>query len=147
MLHHDIIRDEEADQFIRSRMCYAVAMLTRRGDLPRDATESFLRDCYSELQPQQDCYVWQGWVDAIAWFGLAELKPVVRQAFLRGSINPEWLSFEDFERTCSTRSRIPTPNRFVPTVAKLCSAKPSRNCRGGIVSNRKSRAKHPNGVR
>jgi hypothetical protein len=95
---YDIIRDEEADEFVRSRMCHALAMLTRSGDLPRDATESFLRDCYSQLGPQQDCYVWQGWVDAVAWLGLTELKPLVQQAFLRGSINPEWLSFEDFEK-------------------------------------------------
>ncbi len=95
---YDIIRDKEADQFIRSRMCQAIAMLTRRGDLPRAATEEFLRDCYSQLKPQQDCYVWQGWLDAIAWLGMAELKPLVQQAFLRGSIDPGWLSFADFEK-------------------------------------------------
>jgi hypothetical protein len=95
---YDIIRDEEADEFIRSRMCQAIAMLTRSGDLPRDAAENFLRDCYSQLKPQQDCYVWQGWLDAVAWLGLAELKPLVQQAFLRGSIDPQWLSFEDFEK-------------------------------------------------
>jgi hypothetical protein len=95
---HDIIRDEEADEFVRSRMCHVIAMLTRSGDLPRGATEGFLRDCYLRLEPQQDCYVWQGWLDAVAWLGLTELKPLVQQAFLRGSIDPEWLSFEDFEK-------------------------------------------------
>ena len=94
----DIIRDEEADEFVRSRMCQAIAMLTRSGELRREATEDFLRDCYSRLEPQQDCYVWQGWLDAIAWLGLVELKPLVQQAFLRGSIDPTWLSFEDFEK-------------------------------------------------
>lgn len=95
---YDIIRDKEADEFVRSRMCQAIAMLTRSGDLRRDATEDFLRDCFSQLQPQQDCYVWQGWLDAVAWLGLAELKPLVQQAFLRGSIDPTWLSFKDFEK-------------------------------------------------
>jgi hypothetical protein len=94
---HEIIRDEGADEFVRSRMCHAIAMLTRRGDLPRPATADFLRDCYSQLNPPADCYVWQGWVDAVAWLGLAELKPLVQQAFLRGSIDPTWLSFEEFE--------------------------------------------------
>jgi Protein of unknown function (DUF1186)/SEC-C motif len=93
-----IIRDADADQFIRSRMCQAIAMLTRSGELRRDATEDFLRDCYSQLKPQQDCYVWQGWLDAVAWLGLADLKPLVQQAFLRGSIDPTWLSFKDFEK-------------------------------------------------
>jgi hypothetical protein len=95
---YDIIRDEEADEFVRSRMCQAIAMLTRSGDLPRVATEEFLRDCYSQLRPQQDCYVWQGWLDAVAWLGLAQLKPLVQEAFLRGSIDPTWLSFKDFEK-------------------------------------------------
>ena len=94
----DIIRDEEADEFVRSRMCQAIAMLTRSGELRREATEDFLRDCYSQLKPQRDCYVWQGWLDAIAWLGLAELKPLVQQAFVRGSIDPTWLSFKDFEK-------------------------------------------------
>jgi hypothetical protein len=95
---YEIIRDEEADEFVRSRMCQAIAMLTRSGDLPRGAAESFLRDCYSQLKPKRDCYVWQGWVDAVAWLGLTELKPLVQQAFLRGSIDPEWITFEEFEK-------------------------------------------------
>jgi hypothetical protein len=94
---YDIIRDTEADEYIRSRMCQTIAMLTRRGDLPRDATAAFLRGCFSQLEPQKDCYVWSGWIDAVAWLGLSELKPLVQQAFLRGSIDPGWLRFKDFE--------------------------------------------------
>jgi hypothetical protein len=95
---YDIILDEEADEFVRSRMCQAIAMLTRSGDLPRPAAADFLRDCYVQLNPPNDCYVWQGWLDAIAWLGLTELKPLVQQAFLRGSIDPTWLTFEEFEQ-------------------------------------------------
>jgi uncharacterized protein len=95
---YEIIRDEEADEFVRARMCHAIAILARRGDLLRAAAAEFLRDCYSRLEPKDDCYVWQGWLDAVAWLGLAELKPLVQQAFLRGSIDPAWLSFEDFEK-------------------------------------------------
>jgi hypothetical protein len=40
---HEIIRDPEADEFVRAKMCQTIAMLTRRGDLPRDATAAFLR--------------------------------------------------------------------------------------------------------
>jgi len=54
---YDIIRDPEADEYVRAKMCQTIAMLTRRGDLPRDATAAFLRDCFSQLEPQQDCYV------------------------------------------------------------------------------------------
>jgi Protein of unknown function (DUF1186)/SEC-C motif len=95
---HLIIRDPEADEFVRAKMCQTIAMLTRRGELPRDATAAFLRDCFSQLEPQQDCYVWSGWLDAVAWLGLTELKPLAQQAFLRGSIDPGWLTFKDFEQ-------------------------------------------------
>lgn len=94
---YEIIRDPEADEYIRAKMLQAVAMLTRRGELPRDATAAFLRDCFSQLEPRKDCFVWSGWVDAVAWLGLAELKPLAQQAFQRGSIDPEWLTFEEFE--------------------------------------------------
>lgn len=95
---HEIIRDSGADEFVRAKMCQAIALLTLRGDLPREATAAFLRDCFSQLEPQRDCYVWSGWCDAVAWLGLTELKPLVQQAFLRRSIHPGWLSFKDFEQ-------------------------------------------------
>src|ERR1700738_1574248 len=94
---YEIIRDPEADEYVRAKMCQTIAMLTRRGDLPRDATAAFLRDCFSQLEPQKDCYVWSGWLDAVAWLALTELKPLVKEAFLRKSIHPGWLTFRDFE--------------------------------------------------
>jgi hypothetical protein len=94
---YQIIRDPEADEHVRARMCHTIAMLTRRGELPRDETAAFLRDCYSKLEPQRDCYVWSGWLDAVAWLGLTELKPLVQQVFQRGSVDPMWLTFNDFE--------------------------------------------------
>ena len=94
---YEIIRDPDADEYVRAKMLQTVAMLTRRGELPRDAAAAFLRDCFSHLEPRKDCYVWPGWIDAVAWLGLAELKPMVQQAFQRKSIDPEWLTFKEFE--------------------------------------------------
>ena len=92
-----IIRDPEADEYIRSRMCQALAMVTLSGEVPRDATAAFLRECFHELAPQDECFVWDGWQSAIAMLGLVELVPLVRQAFEREFISPGWLSFEHFE--------------------------------------------------
>ena len=94
---HEIVRDREADEYVRAKMLQTIAMLTRRGELPREATAAFLRNCFSQLEPRKNCYVWSGWIDAVSWLGLTELKPLVQQAFQRGSIDPEWLTFEDFE--------------------------------------------------
>ena len=93
---YDIILDRNAEPFVRSRMCETLAMLVLQGDLDRDVVGRFLRDAFMELQPQAECYVWQGWQSAIAMLGLTELKILVKRAFDRGFIDRHWLGFEDF---------------------------------------------------
>ncbi len=93
----EIIYDEDADEFVRSRMIDAIAVLTLRGELPRTWTEQFMRECYDRLQPQECCYVWAGWQQSIAWLGLSTLKPLVEHVFARGSIDKMWISFKEFE--------------------------------------------------
>ena len=95
---HDIIHDEAIDEFIRSDMIRALVILTLNGAVPRAETTAFLRECYDRLQPREACFVWHGWQYAVAWLGLVELKPLVREAFARGWIDPSWLSFQDFEK-------------------------------------------------
>jgi hypothetical protein len=94
---HAIIRDEAADEFIRSGMIQALAIVTLGGAVPRAETAAFLRDCYDRLQPREGCFVWDGWQYAVAWLGLVELKSLVQRAFARGWIDPSWQSFQDFE--------------------------------------------------
>jgi hypothetical protein len=95
---YDIILDPNAEEFIRSRMCEALAMVTLRGELDRDLAGRFLRDAFNELRPQRHCYVWFGWQSAIAMLGLTELKILVRRAFDRCFIDRYILNFDDFER-------------------------------------------------
>jgi Protein of unknown function (DUF1186)/SEC-C motif len=94
---YEMILDPEVDEFVRSRMCEALAMVTLRGELPREETARFLQSSYESLQPQDECFVWDGWQAAIALLGLSELKPLVKQAFERGFIDSSWLGFADFE--------------------------------------------------
>jgi Protein of unknown function (DUF1186)/SEC-C motif len=94
---YQVILDPHADEYVRASMCGVVAMVTLRGELPRAEAERFLRACYSDLEPKCECYAWDGWQRAIALLGLAELKPLVRQAFERGYISPSNLGFADFE--------------------------------------------------
>src|SRR5258708_2225341 len=95
---YQAILDPKADEFIRSRMLEAIAMVTLRGEMPRAEAARFLRACYSQLEPQDECWVWHGCQSAIALVGLVELKPLVEQAFARGFISIGWLRFEDFEQ-------------------------------------------------
>jgi hypothetical protein len=95
---YEVILDPEADEFIRSHMFDALAMVTLRGELRREELARFLESCYGGLRPQDECFAWHGWQGAIARLGLSEFRPLVRQAFERGFISPSWLVFKDFER-------------------------------------------------
>jgi Protein of unknown function (DUF1186)/SEC-C motif len=94
---YDIILDPDAEEFIRSRMCEALAMVTLRGELDRQLAGRFFRDAFNELRPQRYCYVWFGWQSAIAMLGMGELRALVKRAFDRGFIEPNLLDFGDFE--------------------------------------------------
>lgn len=93
----EVILDAEADDYIRSRMCETLAMVVLHGTADRNAAARFLRDGFETLLPQAENFVWHGWQSAIALLGLHELRDIVKQAFDRGYIAPEWLGFEDFE--------------------------------------------------
>jgi hypothetical protein len=95
---YDVILDPAVDEYIRSRTCEALAMVTLRGEMPREEATRFLFTCYSDLKPEHDCFVWNGWQSAIAMLGLDELKSLVERAFERESIDRSWLDFEHFER-------------------------------------------------
>jgi uncharacterized protein len=94
---YDVILDAQADEYVRSQMCEALAMVTLREELPRAEAARFLRACFSDITTHDDCFVWNGWQYVIAMLGLAELKPLVEQAFERGDIPSYWMSFQHFE--------------------------------------------------
>ena len=105
---YNIILDENADEYVRSRMCDVLAMLVLQGKLDRSEVASFLRDCWISLQPRHGCYVWSGWQGAIALLGLTELKSIVKEAFDRGIIHRGWLSYGDFEADLEHAVQNPT---------------------------------------
>ncbi|HZA91941.1 MAG TPA: DUF1186 domain-containing protein [Gemmatimonadales bacterium] len=75
-----------------------MAYLAATGRIARDETQAYLLQLYDTLQPQQESFVWSGWVLAIALLGLEELSDVVRQAFERGLIEPRVMGYDDFRR-------------------------------------------------
>jgi hypothetical protein len=93
---YEVIRDPNADEFVRAAAFHALAMVALRGELPREEAAQFLQASYVELLPQDECFVWDGWQTTVAMLGLEALRPLVKQAFERGFISPAWLSFEDF---------------------------------------------------
>jgi hypothetical protein len=104
---YEIILDPNAEQFVRSRMCEALAMVVLRGELDRALAERFLRYAFMDLQPQAECYVWYGWQSAVAMLGLTELTILVKRAFDRGFIDQQWLGFEHFQQDLEWAIRHP----------------------------------------
>ena len=94
---YDVILDTDANEFARSAMLEALATVVCEGRLPRAEAARFLSECFTTLRPIQGSFVWSGWQEAVALLGLEDLKPLVKQAFDRGSIEVIWLSYDDFE--------------------------------------------------
>jgi len=93
-----LIEAAEADEFVCVEAFEVLAYLTATGRISREGTEAYLLQLYDTLQPQQESFVWSGWVLAIALLGLEELTDVVRQAFGRGLIEPMVMGYDDFRR-------------------------------------------------
>ena len=94
---YDIVQDYEADEFVRGRIFDTLVILVFRGELDRTAVADFLRSAFDDLQPQEQCAVWDGWQGAVARLALIELEPLVRQAFRRGFIDDMSMSLKNFE--------------------------------------------------
>lgn len=107
----DIIRDPDADEFLRGRVFDALVILVFCGELDRTAVDVFLRAAFDDLQPQEPNTVWDGWQGAVALLALTELAPLVREAFRRGFIDEFSTSPENFEanlkRACAGRPLQP----------------------------------------
>src|SRR4051794_38330509 len=94
----ELMEAAEADEFVRADALEALAYLTATGRIPREETEAYLLRLYDTLQPQQESFVWSGWVLAIGLLGLEALSGVVRHAFERGLIDPMVMGYDDFRR-------------------------------------------------
>ena len=94
---YDIIRDPEAEEFVRGRAFDALVILVLRGELDRTAVTEFLRSAFDDLEPQGMCFVWDGWQGAVAMLALVELEPLVREVFRRGFIDETLTALKNFE--------------------------------------------------
>jgi hypothetical protein len=93
---YDVILNENADEFVRSRIFEALAMASLRGEVSREEIAQFLRSCFPALQAEPGCFVWNGWQSAVAFLGLEEMAPLVQQAFDEQWIDPSWMELKHF---------------------------------------------------
>jgi Protein of unknown function (DUF1186)/SEC-C motif len=93
---YDVILNENADEFVRSRMLETLAMLALRGELTREEVARFLHVCFPKFRDEPGSFVWNGWQSAVAFLRLEEMKPLVEQAFDAQWIDPSWLEYRHF---------------------------------------------------
>jgi hypothetical protein len=93
-----MIEAAAADEYVRSGALQVLAYLTATGRVAREETEAYLLRLYDSMEPQNENFVWSGWVLAIALLGLETLSGIVRQAFARGLIDPMVMGYDDFRR-------------------------------------------------
>jgi hypothetical protein len=89
-----IVLDPQADEAVRSGACETLAILVQEGELDRDGCLRFLERCFTDIQPQATCYVWDGWAQAIAMLHARNLKPLAKTAYDREFIDVTWGDYE-----------------------------------------------------
>jgi uncharacterized protein len=109
-----LIEDANADEFVRDAGLFAMAWLTATGRIGRDETAAYLRDLHAKLQPQAECHVWFGWQQVIAHLGLADLAPLVEDAFSRGWISDTILEPRNFREHLAAAQQAADPIAAFP---------------------------------
>jgi hypothetical protein len=128
-----VILDTQADEFVRSRMCETLTMLVLDGRLPRDEAVAFFRGAFDTLMPVTDCYVWSGWLSAVAALGASELVPLAKEAFARGSIDSTWLEYRHFEQDLAYALANPASPWQRDDAIMRCGATRWRYSRSGMA--------------
>ncbi len=93
----DVILDPNADEFVRWNLCEMLARLVLEGRLDRAIVANFLRDCFSHMQPQRSCHVWDGWAFAVAKLGLVEFRAILETVYTRGYADSGVARFSEVE--------------------------------------------------
>jgi uncharacterized protein len=115
---YDLIRDPAADEYIRSEMCETLAAVTLRGDIPRAETARFLRACFNDLEDEKECFVWNGWLAAVAMLRLEDFTPLAKEIFDGERITSGVMEFRHFEEDLEWA--LSHPDKPCPKYSTAC---------------------------
>jgi uncharacterized protein len=106
-----LIENAEADEFVRSSALDALAFLTYRGDIARQATRDYLHWLHHAMQPQEENYAFVGIIDTIVHLGFVEDRPIVQDLFRRGLIDDSVLTLREFDQEIKAMTGDPEQQR------------------------------------
>lgn len=95
---YEVMNNPAANEFIRNSAFRAWTYFVATGVIDRKEAEKYLIECYDDLRPRTEDYVWISWLDAIAMLGYENLRPLVMKAFEAGFAAPTHMDMEDFDQ-------------------------------------------------
>ena len=137
---YDVILDPEADEFVRSGMCEAIAMVTAHGELPR---EEAARCAPAILRSIRRANAGSGKVGRAPLRYLALRNSSLSSNRLSRAVSsaPIGVGSRISKRISKRGSTIPLGCSIARVATSLCSAIPSRSSQAGIGSARKKKTK------
>jgi hypothetical protein len=109
----DVIRDRQADPFVRSRMFGSLVMLVLRGRIDRERVHRFCVEMHAVLLEQSQNFVWFGWQSTIARLGFQDLVPLVERAFADDHLPQQSMTLADFQADLAATLDDPTGKRWL----------------------------------
>jgi uncharacterized protein YchJ len=111
-----VVETVDVNEFVRHSAITAVAYLTRIGRIPEPDTDAWLRQLLTSMQAPALNDVWHGWVESVAFLGLADLTPAVQSLFEREFLDTNWLTFSEFE--ADLKLTLDDPDRIAAFAAR-----------------------------
>jgi hypothetical protein len=104
--------DETVNEFVRGQAIGGLFVQSIRGERPREAVISSLRDLYSTLPRPGNSFVWAELVGTVLDFNAPELLPEARQAYADSLVDEGIIGLEDIEPDAPREpGRLPRPSR------------------------------------
>ena len=91
-----VIESPRADEFVRHSALDALSYLAASGQAPDFDMHGFLLRTLVEMEPQEQCYIWEGWCAAVAYAGHEDLTGIAEQVLSSGLVDPSWMRPEQF---------------------------------------------------
>jgi len=116
-LLHELIENEEADEYVRDAAINALLILEHTGEVPRAEVIEYFRGLFQGKLERTYSFVWNGLVCAVADLPAPELLPEVRQAYSEGLVDEGVADLEGIERDLASPELWRRESRTVITDA------------------------------
>ncbi len=105
-----LIEFTAADEFVRAAALDAWAYLAGTGMFTEEDARNYLRHLLAEMRPQDECFVWEAWVSAVANLGYSDFGADAETLITRGFVGEQIMDRDDFRE--QLRLTLDDPERM-----------------------------------